>query len=168
MAAGSKPWWVVWDADANSGKGSVTVVQAATKPAEPKNGNVFGPFKTQAAAEQAAQSPTGILGQIQAAGIGAVVGAGTQPAGEAATGVAGAAGTVGIPGVSNPLGFLGGLVEIGHFFGKLVSDLTDPYMWISLGWLFLGLVLLVIGIILWLKHEDLLPNVVPVPVPVPA
>ena|SRR6478672_7748990 len=48
-------------------------------------------------------------------------------------------------------GLFGGLTEVGHFFGVLVSNLTDVHMWISLGWLLLGAGLVFWGILLWLK-----------------
>lgn len=53
-----------------------------------------------------------------------------------------------IPALANPLGYLG---EIGHFFGLLVSHLTDVHMWISLAWLALGIVLFIEGLLLLLK-----------------
>jgi hypothetical protein len=56
------------------------------------------------------------------------------------------------------------LFEVGHFIGVFVTDITDIAMWRSLGWIALGAVLVIIGIIMWLKQSDLLPDVMPVPV----
>lgn len=52
------------------------------------------------------------------------------------------------PRISNPLTYLG---EIGHFFGVLVTHLTDIHMWISLAWIALGAWLFIAGIVLWLR-----------------
>lgn len=48
-------------------------------------------------------------------------------------------------------GIFSGLTEIGHYFGVFVANITDVHMWISLGWLLLGLILVALGINLWLK-----------------
>ena len=49
---------------------------------------------------------------------------------------------------------------------KIWDTLSDVTMWRSLGWLFLGIIMLFIGAALWLKKEGALPSVVPLPVPV--
>lgn len=57
----------------------------------------------------------------------------------------------------NPLNLLAGLSwleEIGHWIGVFVAAVTDPYLWISLGWGFLGLVLLIVGILWWFKSTE--------------
>lgn len=59
---------------------------------------------------------------------------------------------------------LSGLIELGHWIGDFIAHITDLYMWISLGWISLGLVLLVVGILMWLRKADLIPSAVPVPV----
>lgn len=51
-------------------------------------------------------------------------------------------------------GLFAPLTEIGHFFGVLVTDLTDVHMYISLGWLALGMALLILGIYLWVRTSD--------------
>lgn len=51
-------------------------------------------------------------------------------------------------GLPNPLS---ALTEIGHWIGALVTALTDFAMWRSLGWLVLGLILIWIGVLLWLR-----------------
>lgn len=48
-------------------------------------------------------------------------------------------------------GGLSGIGELAHWAGKIVLSLTDIYMWISLGWILLGVWLLWLGISLWLK-----------------
>lgn len=68
------------------------------------------------------------------------------------------------PGVSNPLAFLGWLQDIGHWIGVFVSAITDGAMWRSLGWITLGLILMVVGILMLLRKMDVLPDVVPIPV----
>lgn len=57
-----------------------------------------------------------------------------------------------------------GLTEIGHYVGDFVTHLTDGAMWRSLGWLALGLVLMIVGILMLLRKQDLIPDVLPVPV----
>lgn len=59
-----------------------------------------------------------------------------------------------LPSIPNPLSFLGWLQDIGHWTGILVASLTDIHMWISLGWLGLGLILLVIGFMMWFRTTD--------------
>jgi hypothetical protein len=84
---------------------------------------------------------------------------GEKPFGVLPQALVGALGTLGITGIpgsggtalSGLGGLFGGLTEIGHFFGVLVSNLTDVHMWISLGWLLLGALLVFWGILLWLK-----------------
>jgi hypothetical protein len=63
--------------------------------------------------------------------------------------------------VPNPLS---GLAAIGAALAKAVGYLSDLSMWRSLGWLLLGAVLIILGIVLWLKKENFLPSVVPLPV----
>lgn len=82
-----------------------------------------------------------------------------QPFGVLPQALVGALGTIGITGIpgsggtalSGLGGLFGGLSEVGHFFGVLVANLTDVHMWISLGWLLLGAILVFWGILLWLK-----------------
>ena len=62
-----------------------------------------------------------------------------------------------------------GIVQTAGFFGFIegfLTALTDPGMWISLGWLTLGVVLIISGVRLWMG-KPLLPSpppVVPIPV----
>lgn len=52
---------------------------------------------------------------------------------------------------SNPLDALG---EIAHWLGVGIIAITDKYMWISIGWLLLGLVLLVLGIYVLVRSSS--------------
>ena len=65
---------------------------------------------------------------------------------------------------------LDALAEIGHWIGAFVTDITDVYMWISLGWIFLGLLLLIVGLMWLLKKTGIIPQggggLPPIPVPV--
>jgi hypothetical protein len=54
------------------------------------------------------------------------------------------------------------------FFGfveGLLTALTDPGMWVSLGWLLLGIILIIAGVRMWMGKSPLPspPSVVPVP-----
>lgn len=51
-------------------------------------------------------------------------------------------------------GALGSLSETGHWLGVIVSNITDIHMWISLGWMALGLLLVIIGISWLLRIPD--------------
>lgn len=74
---------------------------------------------------------------------------------------------VGPPTVSQqPANPLAGLLELGHWLGQLVNDLTDYHMWISIGWLLLGLLLIVYALWTLARKTDLIPDSAPVPVPV--
>lgn len=48
----------------------------------------------------------------------------------------------------NPFSWVG---AISHWIGDAVLHLTDVSMWISIGWILLGAVLMFWGILLWLK-----------------
>jgi uncharacterized membrane protein HdeD (DUF308 family) len=60
------------------------------------------------------------------------------------------------------------VVQGAGFFGALIGFVeaaTDPGMWISLGWLLLGIILIVIGVRLWMGKNAVPspPSIVPVP-----
>lgn len=100
----------------------------------------MGPFTSQQAAQQAYQ----------------------QGATNAPTGIPG----VNIPpeggiSFSNPLSGLESIAAMLGLIGKLISALFDPAMWWSLGWLFAGLVLFLIGTWL-LAGKPQLPAIIPV------
>ena len=106
-----------------------------------------GPYPTRAAA-QAAITPKPAGGGDGTDGTVTTSSGGGGSAGGGGGGIPwweqvgiGAAG--GAVGAGNPLGpVIGGFTGIGTFF----SDITDPHMWISLGWIGLGLILFLIGI----------------------
>jgi hypothetical protein len=77
------------------------------------------------------------------------------------------AGDTGAGVVHDVLDTAGALTEAAHWIGDFVTHLTDVHMWISLGWLALGLLLLVAGIVWLLRKSGVLPKTTPVPVPVP-
>lgn len=56
----------------------------------------------------------------------------------------------GLPALPNPLSFLSTIGNIGHWAGIAVAAVTDIHFWISLGWIWLGFMLLVVGIVLWI------------------
>jgi hypothetical protein len=64
-------------------------------------------------------------------------------------------------GLPNPLS---GLAAIAAALAKLVGYLSDLALWKSIGWLILGAVLILAGVLLWLRKADVLPSVVPLPV----
>lgn len=62
------------------------------------------------------------------------------------------------------------IVNYSGFFGGLIGfldALTDVSTWRSLGWILLGAILIIAGVFLWLRQNDLIPKTQPVPVPVP-
>jgi hypothetical protein len=50
------------------------------------------------------------------------------------------------------------------FVKAFLEHLADGKMWRSLGWLALGVLLIAMGLILWLRKSGAIPGVVPVPV----
>jgi hypothetical protein len=72
-----------------------------------------------------------------------------------------------IPVISQAAALASGVAEIGHWSGDLITHLTDVYMWISLGWIALGLLLLVLGLMWLLKKTGIMPSGGGVPVPLP-
>lgn len=117
-------WWIILTASATAGSG-YSIVQGTQAEIDKKYGGppvVRGPFSSKADAQKAAAGAVG-SGSKSISTQGPVV---TQ----------------------NPLDALG---EIAHWAGVIVTALSDAHMWISLGWLVLGLVLIVMGILLWLK-----------------
>ena len=61
-------------------------------------------------------------------------------------------------------GLTDALIELASGIGAFYDAVTDGKMWRSLGWLLLGAILLILGIMLWLKKENYLPSAVPVPI----
>ena len=154
MAAGAKPWWVVIGSSSATGSATLPawLYEAATAAdadaAATKDGHTGitateGPFTTKAQAQTAANGIT--QGEAPGPGVGAVEGAASSA----------------VSGISSAVS---GISEVGHFLGKLVTDVTDGAMWRSIGWILLGLVLIVIGMVMWAGKSG--ANPVPIPVPV--
>lgn len=153
MAAGSKPWWVVWYEPVGghapgTAPSRFLIIQTAAKSdisASSIGGGAItridGPFKTRADAQKdAGKGPVPGTGQIT----------NVQASGGADVRI----------NLSNPLNWL---QDIGHWLGvaahwvgEAVAHILDIYMWRSIGWITLGLVLLVAGIFLWLRKADLI------------
>lgn len=69
--------------------------------------------------------------------------------------------TEALPQVKDPLIWLR---DIGHWIGEFVEHVLDVHMWRSIGWITLGIVLMVLGIFLWLGKSG---QVEPLPIPRP-
>jgi hypothetical protein len=135
-------WWVVETPDVHLGTVTPSIVQAATRTEAEQKGNgavVAGPFQTQQEAQQALN------------------GISSQPGSDIA---AKGGPTFHIP---NPLH---GIDEVAGAVTGFFGVLTDVTLWRSLGWLLLGVALIILGLYLWLKKQDIIPDAVPVPVPV--
>ena len=65
----------------------------------------------------------------------------------AASATGGPAGTPPVAGFTPGVG----LGAISHWIGVFVEGITNVHMWISIGWLLLGVSLVLIGIALWLR-----------------
>jgi len=74
---------------------------------------------------------------------------GPFPSRQEAQNVCNTIGKGGPPPLPNPLAFLGWIQEIGHYVGLAVAYITDGPMWRSIGWIVLGFIFLVSGVILW-------------------
>ena len=53
-----------------------------------------------------------------------------------------------VPGIPNPFSWIG---AVSHWVGDFVLSVTDVHMWISVGWILLGAMLVIWGLLLWLK-----------------
>lgn len=147
-------WWVV---DRPSGlprdPGKLVWVETDTPPTVADQ-QVHGPYQTKAEADKVFKSLSGVT-------PGPAGGVGTAPGGGPGSGLAQQAHNAGGFSIPNPLS---GLAAIGTALAKVVGYLGDVAMWKSLGWLLLGAIMIVLGISLWLRRSDLLPDVVPIPV----
>jgi hypothetical protein len=92
----------------------------------------------------AAAAPSQNLTQSQADTVAQVIGEGPG-IGQGFFGLSG--------NVSSAVQQASGLWSVGHWIGELVSHLTDIHMWISIGWLALGLLLLITGIMMLGKNQ---------------
>jgi hypothetical protein len=66
------------------------------------------------------------------------------------------------PASAQAAGLIGTADALAGFFGHL----TDGKMWMSLGWILLGAIIVFMAVVLWLKKDGALPDVAPIPVPV--
>jgi hypothetical protein len=55
------------------------------------------------------------------------------------------------PDIPNPLSGIG---AVGHWIGLAVKHLTDGAMWRSIGWLLLGMILVIAGVYLWFRTSN--------------
>lgn len=163
-------YWVVNNSPPGSGPGgaaytSYAIVRGTYDDAAniPNSGGVSGPYNTleeayavwKAEPQNQDVSTITKIGQYLGTGLGFAIYSSSNPAAVVATGKAGG-------GVADATS--GWLKDIGHWIGEAVAHLLDVHMWRSIGWIVLGAVLLIIGILLWLKKENYLPSAVPVPV----
>jgi hypothetical protein len=65
------------------------------------------------------------------------------------------------PNLTNPVG---GIFEVGAVLKAFFQQITRVEMWRSLGWIALGVVMIIVGASLWLRKEGFIPDAVPVPV----
>jgi len=122
-------WWIIWRADSQD-KLSGTIVEAQSRPPLPQDArSIEGPLPTKAAAQKEVKRIEGAKPVTGGGPLNPVIVAGSAA------------------GITDPLG----LFAIGHWIGKLVSGLTDVHMWISLGWMALGISLFLAGLALLLK-----------------
>jgi hypothetical protein len=125
-----------WVVIQQHGKGQAISYSVVASATTP--GNVdSGPYATKAEADAALSNATA---------------SGANP-------VSGIAANVSIP---NPFSWVG---AIAHWVGDLVGHLTDAAMWKSIGWMTLGIVLVIMGILLWVK-QNAASGPMPVPIPV--
>jgi hypothetical protein len=163
-------YWVVNNSPPGSGPGgaaytSYAIVRGTFDQASniPNGGGVSGPYSTLAEAYQVWKnepqnqdvSTLTKIGQYLGTGVGYAIYSSSNPAavvGGGKTGgqIAGAAGNW--------------LQAIAHWIGEAVAHILDIHMWRSIGWITLGIVLLVLGIFLWLRKSDLIE---PFPAPIP-
>ena len=147
MAAGANiSWWAVLQDTERTGRKQIIYVQATSRLQAGENNPgttvLGGPYKSEAAAEKA--HPQGSSGSVKAA-----------------------AGQKKPPTLSDkPVNPLAGIDELGAVLDAAYKALTDGKMWRSLGWMVLGLILMVMGLRMWIGKSALpsLPSVVPVPV----
>lgn len=159
-------FWVVNTSPPGSGPGGAastqyTIVEGTQDDANnlPNGGGISGPYSTIAAAykvwkAEPQNQDVSTLTQIEQ-----YLSLAEQDITHTGSGQLGLAGNP--QAIQNPLS---GLAAIGAALAKLVGYLSDLAMWKSLGWLLLGAILILAGVLLWLKKADILPPVIPLPV----
>ncbi len=61
-----------------------------------------------------------------------------------------------VPSIPNPFSWVG---AVAHWIGDAVLHATDVHMWISIGWIVLGLWLVWMGVVLWLRLPEMAARV---------
>jgi hypothetical protein len=130
-------WWVgeQFNPDGSAVYAEISDSSPGGHPTPGDNQIIYGPYPSQAAAK-AAENRAGQLAARQ-----------TYRGKNVSQGPGG----FNIPGNQappNPFSWVG---AISHWIGDFVLHLTDVHMWISIGWITLGAVLIFAGIMLWLK-----------------
>lgn len=135
-------WWVVETPNIHLGNVTPSIVEASTRQEAGQKGNGVvegGPFNTQQDAQK-------FLDGLK-----------TTPGGSDIA----PSGGIDLPHLPNPLS---GIERAGKVLESAYKMITDAAMWRSLGWIILGVILIIAGIYLFLKKQDLIPDVVPIPV----
>jgi hypothetical protein len=146
-------WWVMVPAakpneDPNSPDAQIIQTNSSNDPGTVTLGGQpyirrAGPFKTQADAQKAAPvSGISFIGTV----IGAVVGAG----GATASGNGATAGSAAASGASAGASSVATFGSIENALSAFYDKLTDGKMWRSLGWLALGILLMLLGLAMWI------------------
>lgn len=132
------PGWYVIEQFYPDGSAQFGVSQFTQTPQPPDNQTVYGTWPTRDAAEKAINDGSFRLAPHVYRG-GNVSGSGGQ----------GGPGGLNIPGIQAPgvptTGPFSWVGAVAHWLGKFVLDLTDVHMWISLGWIVLGILLIIGG-----------------------
>lgn len=146
MATGSVQWYVKWSHSGNQWHGSpdgpFPFNEAPTQGVINVNGKTYpeisGPFPSQTAAQTFITAhPNG-------------------PNPESSTNIT-------VPQIPNPVG---GIFEVAAVFKAFFQQITRVEMWRSLAWIVGGAIMVIAGAVLWLKKEGVIPDAVPVPIPV--
>jgi hypothetical protein len=136
------PGWYVIEQFFPDGSSKFGVSQFTQTPSPPANQTVYGTWPTRAAAERAIND-----GSFRNAPH---VWRGPNVSGSGGHGGPGGINVPGVqaPGIPSPFSWLG---VLSHWVGDFVLHILDVHMWISMGWLTLGLLLIIVGILFWLK-----------------
>jgi hypothetical protein len=133
------PGWYVIEVFQPDGGAQFGVSQFTQTPSPPANQVVYGTWPTRAAAEKAIND--GSFRNAPHVWRGPNVSGSGGHGGPGGINVPGVQ-APGVPSIPNPFSWTG---AVAHWIGKLVLDVTDVHMWISLGWILLGIVLMWIG-----------------------
>lgn len=157
-------FWVVNTSPPGSGPGGssateYTIMEGTQADTQtlPNAGGISGPYKTVAAAYKVWKAEPQNQDVSTLTKIEQYLSLAEQDITHTGSGASGFAGNP--QAIQNPLS---GLAAIGAALAKAVGYLSDLALWKSIGWLLLGAVLILAGVLLWLKKADILPSVVPV------